>query len=159
MSVQFPAVPKGSGGHVKLTSIPYDSLKLRFRSTPTPIKQDSPYGWVPLLRYVTFCSLEAGTILCVPSPRLAVSVSTGLWYLFYNLSKINRSEVHIDSKEEYLTLWCHQPYPSQFWSTTAITPCMNDRSLTATTPCMDTRSPTAIIHCTDTGHTQLLLPR
>ena len=29
------------------------------------------------------------------------------------MSKIDRSEVQIDSKEGYLTLWCHQPYPSQ----------------------------------------------
>ena len=32
---------------------------------------------------------------------------------FYILSKIDRSEVQIDSKEGYLTLWCHQPHPSQ----------------------------------------------
>ena len=53
MSVQFPPVPKGPCGHGKLTSVPYDSLKLRFRATPTPDKRDSPYSWVPLLRYVT----------------------------------------------------------------------------------------------------------
>ena len=29
------------------------------------------------------------------------------------LSKIDRSEVQIDSMEGYLTLWCRQPYPSQ----------------------------------------------
>ena len=32
---------------------------------------------------------------------------------FYILSKIDRSEVQIDSKEGYLTLWCHQPHPGQ----------------------------------------------
>ena len=31
----------------------------------------------------------------------------------YILSKIERSEVQIDSKEGYLSLWCHQPHPSQ----------------------------------------------
>ena len=34
-------------------------------------------------------------------------------YLFYILSKTDRSEVQIDSKEGYLTLWCHQPNPGQ----------------------------------------------
>ena len=34
-------------------------------------------------------------------------------FLFFILSKIDRSEVQIDSKEGYLTLWCHQPHPSQ----------------------------------------------
>ena len=29
------------------------------------------------------------------------------------LSKTDRSEVQIDSKEGYLTLWCHQPHQSQ----------------------------------------------
>ena len=29
------------------------------------------------------------------------------------MSKIDRSEVLIDSKEGYLTLWCHQPHPGQ----------------------------------------------
>ena len=33
--------------------------------------------------------------------------------LFYILSKTDRSEVQIDSKEGYLTLWCHQPRPGQ----------------------------------------------
>ena len=37
----------------------------------------------------------------------------GLWYLFYILSKTDRSEVQIDSKEGYLALWCHQPHPGQ----------------------------------------------
>ena len=37
----------------------------------------------------------------------------GLCCIFYILSKKDRSEVQIDSKEGYLTLWCHQPYPSQ----------------------------------------------
>ena len=32
---------------------------------------------------------------------------------FYILSKTDRSEVQIDSKEVYLTLWCHQPHPGQ----------------------------------------------
>ena len=32
---------------------------------------------------------------------------------FYILSKVDRSEVQIDSKKGYLTLWSHQPYPSQ----------------------------------------------
>ena len=32
---------------------------------------------------------------------------------FYILSKKDRSEVQIDSKEGYLTPWCHQPYPGQ----------------------------------------------
>ena len=36
-----------------------------------------------------------------------------MWYLFYILSKIDRSEVQIDSTEGYLTLWCHQPHPGQ----------------------------------------------
>ena len=34
-------------------------------------------------------------------------------FFFYILSKIDRSEVKIDPKEGYLTLWCPQPYPSQ----------------------------------------------
>ena len=34
-------------------------------------------------------------------------------FFFYILSKIDRSEVQIDSKEGYLTLWCHQPHPGQ----------------------------------------------
>ena len=33
--------------------------------------------------------------------------------VFFILSKTDRSEVQIDSKEEYLTLWCHQPHPGQ----------------------------------------------
>ena len=33
--------------------------------------------------------------------------------LFYILSKTDRSAVQIDSKEGYLTLWRHQPYPRQ----------------------------------------------
>ena len=40
----------------------------------------------------------------------------GLWYLFFFfniVSKIDRSEVLIYSKEGYLTLWCHQPHPGQ----------------------------------------------
>ena len=36
----------------------------------------------------------------------------GIFFL-YILSKIDRSEVLIDSKEGYLTLWCHQPHPGQ----------------------------------------------
>ena len=32
---------------------------------------------------------------------------------FYILSKTDRSEVQNDSKEGYLTLWCHQPHPGQ----------------------------------------------
>ena len=32
---------------------------------------------------------------------------------FHILSKTDRSEVQIDSKEGYLTLWCHQPHPGQ----------------------------------------------
>ena len=32
---------------------------------------------------------------------------------FYILSKTDRSEVQIDSKEGYLTLWYHQPHPGQ----------------------------------------------
>ena len=32
---------------------------------------------------------------------------------FYILSKTDRSEVQIDSKEGYLTQWCHQPCQSQ----------------------------------------------
>ena len=28
-------------------------------------------------------------------------------------SKIDRSGIQIDSKEVYLTLWCHQPHPGQ----------------------------------------------
>ena len=32
---------------------------------------------------------------------------------FYIFSKTDRSEVQIDSKEGYLTLWCHQPHPGQ----------------------------------------------
>ena len=35
----------------------------------------------------------------------------GLWCLFYILWKKNRFGVQIDSKEGYLTLWCHLPYP------------------------------------------------
>ena len=31
----------------------------------------------------------------------------------YILSMADRSEVQIDPKEGYLTLWCYQPYPSQ----------------------------------------------
>ena len=37
----------------------------------------------------------------------------GSWFLFYILSKTDRFEVQIDSKEGYLTLWCHQPHPGQ----------------------------------------------
>ena len=33
--------------------------------------------------------------------------------MFYILSKTDRSEVQIDSKEGYLTLWRYQPNPSQ----------------------------------------------
>ena len=37
----------------------------------------------------------------------------GLWCLFYILWKKNRFGVQIDSKEGYLTLWCHQPHSGQ----------------------------------------------
>ena len=37
----------------------------------------------------------------------------GLWFLIYILSKTDRFEVQIDSKEGYLTLWCHQPHLGQ----------------------------------------------
>ena len=39
----------------------------------------------------------------------------GVFFFFFLniLSKTDRSEAQIDSKEGYLTLWCHQPYPSQ----------------------------------------------
>ena len=46
-------------------------------------------------------------------PKRLVYTLLGLWYLLCVLSKIDRSEVHIDSKEGYLTLWCHQPHPGQ----------------------------------------------
>ena len=46
-------------------------------------------------------------------PKRLVYILQGLWCLFYILSKIDRIEVQIDSKEGYLTLWYHQPYPSQ----------------------------------------------
>ena len=46
------------------------------------------------------------------SKRLVYTLQ-GLWYLFYILSEADRSEVQIDSKEGYLTLWCHQPHPGQ----------------------------------------------
>ena len=39
--------------------------------------------------------------------------TSGFVVSFCILSHIDRSEVQIDSKEGYLTLWCHQPYPSQ----------------------------------------------
>ena len=44
-----------------------------------------------------------------------VYILQGLWFLFftYFVSKTDRSEVQIDSKEWYLTLWCHQPHPGQ----------------------------------------------
>ena len=44
-------------------------------------------------------------------PKRLVYTLRDLWYLFYILSKTDRSEVQIDSKEGYLTLWCHQPHP------------------------------------------------
>ena len=50
--------------------------------------------------------------LDVISKKLVYTLQ-GLWCLFYILSNTARSEVQIDSKEGYLTLWCHQPYPSQ----------------------------------------------
>ena len=46
-------------------------------------------------------------------PKRLVYTLQDLWYLFYILSKTDRSEVQIDSKEGYLTLWCHQPHPGQ----------------------------------------------
>ena len=46
-------------------------------------------------------------------PKRLVYTLQGLWYLFYILSETDRSEVQIDSKEVYLTLWCHQPHPGQ----------------------------------------------
>ena len=46
-------------------------------------------------------------------PKRLVYTLQGLWYLFYILSKTDKSEVQIDSKEGYLTLWCHQPHPGQ----------------------------------------------
>ena len=36
-----------------------------------------------------------------------------LFYFFFILSDTDRSEVHIDFKEKYLTLWCHQSHPGQ----------------------------------------------
>ena len=32
----------------------------------------------------------------------------------------DRSEVQIDSKEGYLTLWCHQPYPGQSFNSQTV---------------------------------------
>ena len=46
-------------------------------------------------------------------PKRLVYTLLGLWYLFCILSKIDKPEVQIDSKEGYLTLWCHQPHPGQ----------------------------------------------
>ena len=46
-------------------------------------------------------------------PKRLVYTLQGLWCLFYILSETVRSEVQIDSMEEYLTLWCHQPHPGQ----------------------------------------------
>ena len=46
-------------------------------------------------------------------PKRLVYTLQALWYLFCILSKIDRSEVQIDSKEGYLTLRCHQPHPGQ----------------------------------------------
>ena len=37
-------------------------------------------------------------------PKRLLYTLQGLWCLFYTLSKIDRSEVQIDSKEGYLTL-------------------------------------------------------
>ena len=34
-------------------------------------------------------------------------------FFFHILSKTDRFEVQIDSKEGYLTLWCHQPHLGQ----------------------------------------------
>ena len=46
-------------------------------------------------------------------PKRLVFTLQGLCCLFYILSKTDRSEVQIDSKEGYLTLWCLLPYQSQ----------------------------------------------
>ena len=46
-------------------------------------------------------------------PKRLVYTLQVLWCLFDILSEIDRSVVQIDSKEEYLTLWCHQPHPGQ----------------------------------------------
>ena len=46
-------------------------------------------------------------------PKRLVYTLQGLWCLFYILSKTDRSEAKIDSKEGYLTLWCHQPHSGQ----------------------------------------------
>ena len=46
-------------------------------------------------------------------PKKFVYTLLGLRCVFYILSKTDRSEVQIDSKEGYLTLWCHQPHPGQ----------------------------------------------
>ena len=46
-------------------------------------------------------------------PKRLVYTLQDLWYPFYILSKTDRSEVQNDSKEGYLTLWCHQPHPGQ----------------------------------------------
>ena len=35
----------------------------------------------------------------------------------------DRSEVQIDSMEGYLTLWCHQPYPSQSLNPQTVVEC------------------------------------
>ena len=35
------------------------------------------------------------------------------FFFFFTLSETDRSEVQIDSKEEYLTLCCHQLHPGQ----------------------------------------------
>ncbi|XP_076462773.1 uncharacterized protein LOC143295095 [Babylonia areolata] len=52
LRVPVPAVPRGPrGGHCRLTTLPYDSLRLRFRPCPVLDTQVSPlYGWVPLVR-------------------------------------------------------------------------------------------------------------
>ena len=47
------------------------------------------------------------------NPKRLVYTLQSLWCLFYILSETDRSEVQIYSQEEYLTLWSHQPYPSQ----------------------------------------------
>ena len=49
---------------------------------------------------------------CYFQKRLVYTLQ-GLWFLFDILSKTDRFEVQIDSKEGYLTLWCHQPHPGQ----------------------------------------------
>ena len=38
----------------------------------------------------------------------------GVFFLCVCVSKTDRSEVQIDSKEGYMTLWCHQLHPGQF---------------------------------------------